>query len=88
MNTKILEDIRSVKRRLIPNERLILFGSHARGDARTDSDWDLLILLNKPNKEISDYDNYGFPFDEIGWDYGAMLLIDFIMLFFMLQAHC
>ncbi len=26
---------------------VILFGSHARGDARQDSDWDILILVNK-----------------------------------------
>ncbi len=27
---------------------VILFGSRARGDARADSDWDFLILLEKP----------------------------------------
>jgi len=27
---------------------VILFGSRARGDAREDSDWDFLILLEKP----------------------------------------
>ena len=31
-----------------PDAEIILFGSHARGDARQDSDWDILILLNKP----------------------------------------
>lgn len=25
-------------------ERIILFGSHARGDAREDSDWDFLVI--------------------------------------------
>ena len=34
----ILEDIRQLKRQLIPNEKLILFGSQSRGDARPDSD--------------------------------------------------
>ena len=29
-----------------PDAEVILFGSHARGEARNDSDWDILILLN------------------------------------------
>lgn len=28
--------------------QLILYGSRARGDARPDSDWDLLLLTEKP----------------------------------------
>jgi predicted nucleotidyltransferase len=30
---------------LAPNAEIILYGSRARGTARTDSDWDFLILL-------------------------------------------
>ena len=29
-----------------PDAEVILFGSHARGEAQIDSDWDILILLN------------------------------------------
>lgn len=29
-----------------PNAEVILFGSHAKGNSRSDSDWDILILLN------------------------------------------
>ena len=32
-----------------PNAEIILFGSQARGDYNTDSDWDILILLNQLN---------------------------------------
>jgi len=31
-----------------PSLQLILYGSRARGDARPDSDWDLLLLTEKP----------------------------------------
>ena len=35
---------------------LVLFGSHARGDARPDSDWDLLIIArNLPQRHLSRY---------------------------------
>jgi len=31
-----------------PTAQLILYGSRARGDAKPDSDWDLLLLTEKP----------------------------------------
>ena len=73
MNTQIFEQIRQLKRQIMPNEKLILFGSQARGDARRDSDWDLLLLLNKPKKDDDDYDNYGWPFTEMGFNYGTYI---------------
>ena len=69
MNTQIFEQIRQLKREIMPNERVILFGSQARGDARPDSDWDLLILLNKPNEEFDDFKHYAYPFTKMGWNY-------------------
>lgn len=32
-----------------PDADVILFGSHARGNVREESDWDILILLDEPN---------------------------------------
>ena len=74
MNKQILKEIRTLKRRILPNEKLYLFGSQARGDAREDSDWDLLILLNKDKRNFNeDFDKYGYPFTEIGWKYGTYI---------------
>jgi len=76
MNTQIFEQIRQLKRQIMPNERLILFGSQARGDARPDSDWDLLALIDKDKRNFSDdYDKYGYPFSKIGDKYGTYVSV-------------
>jgi predicted nucleotidyltransferase len=52
MNSKekhIIGLIRSKINEKDPDADIILFGSHARGTANKDSDWDILILLNLPN---------------------------------------
>ena len=74
MNQLIFKDIQDLKRQLLPNERVILFGSQARGDANPDSDWDLLVVLDKKGKHNwDDFDNFAYPFAEIGWDNGVAI---------------
>ena len=73
MNQYIFNEIQTLKRQLLPNDRMILFGSQARGDARSDSDWDLLVLLDKEKKTFEDEDKYGYPFTELGWNYGVAI---------------
>jgi len=76
MNQDIFREIQTLKRQLIPDEKLILFGSQARGDAREDSDWDLLVLFNgEKSNFIEDYDKYGYPFSEIGDKYGTYVSV-------------
>jgi len=70
MNTDIFEEIRRLKRQLIPNEKLILFGSQARGDTHADSDWDLLLLIKKHEITLEDEWIYAYPFTKLGWNYG------------------
>lgn len=53
--------------------KAILYGSRARGDARSDSDWDILILLDKDRLEQSDYDNVSYPFVLLGCDLGTVI---------------
>ena len=74
MNEQIFREIQTLKRQILPNEKVILFGSQARGDANEDSDWDLLVLLNKEKKAFEDGDIYGYPFAEIGFKYGKAIM--------------
>ena len=50
-----------------------LFGSRARGNAQQDSDWDILILIDKERITLEDYSKYAYPFQELGWDIDAMV---------------
>ncbi len=74
MNQQIFKEIQALKQKILPNEKVILFGSQARGDAHADSDWDLLVLLNKNKRNfMEDYNKYAYPFTEIGWNYGVAI---------------
>ena len=45
----------------------------ARGDARDDSDWDVLILLDKDRITSQDIDDYAYPLREMGWELGQSI---------------
>lgn len=64
----VLNAIRSTLNQIAPaGTKVVLFGSRARGDARDDSDWDILIILDKTKLEADDYDNISYPLRELGW---------------------
>ena len=68
--TAILSQIQQLAKKLLPQDaHLILYGSRARGDFHEGSDWDLLVLLNRP-QEASDFQNIAYPIMELGFDLG------------------
>lgn len=70
----ILKAITDVANNNIPKgAKVILFGSQARGDAHEDSDWDVLVLVDKNRVLPSDHDLYSYPFWELGWKIDAMI---------------
>ena len=67
---ELYTSIKNVLLSIEPEGKIILFGSRARGEAHEDSDWDLLILLDKPKIETSDFDRISYPLYELGWQEG------------------
>jgi predicted nucleotidyltransferase len=69
-HTDLLHQIRQIGRQVLPEDaHLLIYGSRARGDYRENSDWDLLVLLNRP-QEASDFQNIAYPIIELGFDLG------------------
>lgn len=74
INNQILNAIRDKASQIVPKGAIvILFGSRARGDAREDSDWDVLILLDKDRITSQDVDDYSYPLRELGWNYNQSI---------------
>ena len=71
MNQQIFQEIQTLKRQILPNEKVILFGSQARGDARPDSDWDLILIVNSKSTSLDDEIKYSYPFTKLGWTYNT-----------------
>ncbi len=72
---EIMRRIREVvKHNLSGVSHVYLYGSRARGEASVDSDWDVLIILDKPQIDQSDYDNVTYPITSLGWELGEMII--------------
>jgi tRNA nucleotidyltransferase (CCA-adding enzyme) len=66
---EILELIRNTIREVEPEAQIILYGSRARGDAREDSDWDVLTIVDKPRLTLKERSNIQYPV----WDKGLAI---------------
>ena len=54
----MIERIKAGVREVDPGARVYLYGSRARGAARDDSDWDVLILVDRDSVSLKDEQDF------------------------------
>ena len=66
MDKKIIENIKKTLDASLPKQATaMLYGSQARGDAHQESDWDILIVLDKDKR------HHHLPIDKTGLGFGC-----------------
>ena len=70
---EILKKIKKTVRSKAPNAKVILYGSRARGDNRSDSDIDILILLDSKKLTREDEKRVKYPLYDIEFDTGMII---------------
>ena len=71
--TEVVNQISQAIRRVAPTATASLSGSEARGDARKDSDIDVLILLDGDKLTLKREMDITGPLNEIEWQTGVLV---------------
>ncbi len=71
--TEVVNQISKAIRKVDPTATAILYGSEARGDARSDSDIDVLILLDGDKMSLKREMEVTGPLNEIEWQTGVLV---------------
>ena len=72
-NNEIILMIKESIKAIAPRATIILYGSYARGDSNSDSDIDILILLDKKNVTRDDEIKIKYPLYDIEFDTGQII---------------
>lgn len=69
---EFLEQIKQAVHDVAPDAEIILYGSRSRGDALSESDWDLLVLIDSPlNDNLTDQIRHALY--EVEWESGEVI---------------
>lgn len=71
--TEVVRQIKEIIRQVDPTAEVILFGSEARGDARPDSDIDLLVLLDGDTLSLAREETVTMPLYELELNTGVCI---------------
>ena len=70
---RILNQIKKIIKKKEPSAKIYLYGSRSRGTAKDDSDWDLLILLNKDFISADTEREITYPLYDLEFDTGEVI---------------
>jgi predicted nucleotidyltransferase len=73
LQVDILKRIKKIVLQIEPSAKIYLYGSRARGNFRSDSDWDLLILLNKDLITSEVERNITYPLYDLEFEIGEVI---------------
>jgi predicted nucleotidyltransferase len=69
----ILKEIKRIVMEQDPSAKIYLYGSRAKGVAKKESDWDLLILLNKNEITREIERSITYPLYDLEFDTGELI---------------